>query len=455
MFCAMFSLLKSLFGHKLPIGWLVLGLALPALSGDTVELSILASADLHGCRTQLDCAIAPAVQEKMRSSADRVIYVDIGDCAQGSLELLLRKGSGMLPELYNAGCSIFVPGNHELEYGFEAFRNMLGEFSGTVLAANLYAPELAGKVRDFLIVEKSGVKIAFIGLMLKEMEKSFPVGGNRFRTLPGGAVLRKAVNKVRAAGADIIVLLRHAGEYGGNENTYDLVKNVPEIDLIIGAHTHKSNPGTVIGRAWYVQPPAYGKALADVRIVFDRRHRRIIQITSSLQYLERFREHVPAGSAAVPAWSGKNMDYPAEIICRKLNADLALLAVNSPSELRRFLNNPQPCLNDLYAVFPYYDPIITVKVTAGEFTAIFREYVNFTRKRKQYLARSGFAANAAQSRVQNVVLPAGRQAYTLAISAYAAAGAGGNLPDTGRILKSKTDYQQAENSPGILSLLQK
>ena len=456
MFCAMFCLLKSLFEPKVRICIAALfAAALPAVCGDTVELVILASADLHGCKAQLRKAIAPVVQKQMHRAPDRTIYVDTGDCAQGSLSMLLQKGSGMLPELYRAGCTVFVPGNHELEYGFEAFKNILGEFRGTVLAANLYAPELAGSFSDSVVMEKAGVKIAFIGLMLKNMENSFPVAENRFRTLPGSAVLRKAVNKVRRQGADVIVLLRHAGEFGGGENTIDLIKHVPEIDLIIGAHNHKANAGSQLGRAWYVQPPAHGKALADVRIIFDRRRRRIKQIKSSLIELKSYKEKSAVDNPAVPAWTGKTMDFPAEVMRRKFNADLAVYAVTQIEKLQRFLNNPQPLLEDLYRVFPYYDPIITVKVSAGEFGAIFREYVKFTHKRKQYLAKSGFTAVVVRNKVRDIVLAPDKQFYTLAISAYAAAGAGGNLPDTGRILKKRIDYRQTENAPGILELLRK
>lgn len=425
----------------------------PLAAADSVDLTILATADLHGRKMQIRNAVDPAVRKQFKLAPDRTIYVDCGDCTQGSLELLQSRGSGILQELYRANCTIFVPGNHELEYGFDAFKKLVREFPGTVLAANLHAPELKEDFQDSIIVEKAGVKIAFIGLMLKNMEHAFPVDERRFRTLPGNAVLRRAVNKVKLQGADIIVLLRHAGKYGGGENTYNLIKNVPEIDLVIGAHTHKADAGSVVGRAWFVQPPSHGKALGLIKISFDCKSRRIKQITSSMIQLEQYPEISMKSGKIVTGFYGKTPDYPAEVIRRKLNADLVLYSVSNKPELLKLLNDQAPRLEDFYRVFPYFDPIITVVVSSGEFRTILCEYAKFAHKRKQYLSKSGFSADIVRGKVRTVDHERKKQFYTLAISAYAAAGAGGNLPETGRILKNRIDHRQAENASGILEVL--
>lgn len=421
--------------------------------GNTVEFTVLASADLHGTIEQLRNAVAPAVQAEFKRSPGKVIYVDTGDCAQGSWHLLKSRGQGILPELYRAGCTIFVPGNHELEFGFESFKKILGEFRGTILAANLYSPELNSICRDFMIIEKSGVRIAFIGLMLKNMEYTFPVDEKRFRTLPGSAVLRKTVDKAVAQGADVIILLRHAGKYGGGEHTYDLIKNVPEVDLVIGAHTHSADAGSVVSRAWFVQPPSHGAALAKINIIFDLKSRRIRQMKSSLLKLAPYGNSVPMPHDIVEHDLHKEPDFPAGVIRRKFNADLALYAVGSKQKLQALQSIPEPGVKDFYGVFSYFDPIITVSVSAGEFAAILREYAKFAHKRKQYLAKSGFSADINRGRVSALKLPRRSKRFTLALSAYAAAGAGGNLPETRRILSGRINYQQAENAPGILDVL--
>jgi 2',3'-cyclic-nucleotide 2'-phosphodiesterase (5'-nucleotidase family) len=271
--------------------------------------------------------------------------------------------------------------------------------------------------------------------------------------LPGKAVLRKTVNKVLAQGADIVVLLRHAGKYGGGENTFDLVKDIPEIDLVVGAHTHRGDAGSMVGNAWYVQPPAHGKALAKIKIVYNCKLRKIKQIKSSFVELETPGDHSVAVSGKAPSWQGESLDYPAEVIRKKYNADLALYAVNLPAKLQELLNDPSPELTDFYQVFPYFDSMITVVVTGGEFIAILREYAKFARKRKQYLAKSGFSADIVRGKVRHISSIERKKSYTLALSAYAAAGAGGNLMETRRILKDKIDYRQLKENMSLLEVL--
>jgi hypothetical protein len=250
-------------------------------------------------------------------------------------------------------------------------------------------------------------------------------------------------------------LLRHAGKYGGGENTYELIKNVPEIDLVIGAHTHKADAGSMVGRTWFVQPEPHGRSLMKVQICFDRKIRQIKQISSSMIMLEPHPEISENSPETVTAFYGKDLDHPARVIGRKTNADLVLYCVPDKQKLQKLLQMPNPGTADFYRVFAYFDPIITVEVSSGEFEALFREYIRFADKRSQYLAKSGFSANIKRGRLRSLTVHKAKKRYTLAISAYAAAGAGGNLPETRRILKDRINHLQAEKAPGILEVLLK
>ena len=121
--------------------------------------------------------------------------------------------------------------------------------------------------------------------------------------------------------------------------------------------------------------------------------------------------------------------------------------------LEELLSDPDPVLTDFYRVFPYFDAIVTVKVTGGEFAAILRDFARFAHKRKQYLAKSGFSADIRRGKVQNIGTVIPKKSYTLALTAYAAAGAGGNLMEVKRILKDNIDYTQSEKSPSLLEIL--
>ena len=452
----MFFMLKKQFFHRLALLTMFVGLLCGALttSGKNVEITILATADIHGQIALVQGSVAPLVADYRKRLPDSVIYVDVGDTAQGTFAINRRRGKGMMSAMGNAGCDIWVPGNHEMEYGFEAFKAMVAEFPGTVLAANLSAPELSSKVRDLVIVEKQGVKIAFIGLMLKNMNNCFPVAEARFQTLPGAAVLQKCVRRAIAQGADITVLLRHAGKYGGGENLMDILRHTPEVQLVIGAHTHLPEPGCRIANAWYVQPAAHGRNIAVVKIFFDPASRQIVQLESKLQKLAPKRTNPGAEARKkAPAVTANDENFVAVKLREACKSDLALYAVSSVAPYRKLLNKKSPLVIDYYRAFSYLDPVITVDVSAGEFRAIMREYVRFAHKRKQLLAVAGFSFTARKGKLHDLEFEVKKSRYTLAITAFAAAGAGGQLPGIRRILQKRIDHAAAEKAPALLEIL--
>ena len=447
MFRTVFWQLKAL------IAALMMIYGIQASADGCLKIVILASADIHGNMTQLKQAVAPAVKKEFDALPGQVIYVDIGDIVQGSLAVYMRCGQGVMSALGEAGCSLFVPGNHELEYGFEVFKKLMMEFPGTVLAANLHAPELQKKVLPYKIVDIKGVKIAFIGLMLKDMNNCFPLAESRFQTLPGRASLRRSINKVRKEGAELIVLLRHAGKYGTGEDLLKLVKDMPEIDLVIGAHTHTPEAGCKLGNVWYVQPAAYGESILKTTIYYDKTARRLKQMESGFLPLAKVAEILPPEADALVAAADEDMDFPARRIAAFTGCDLAVYAVNSMRALEQLILTEKPKLIDYYRVFPYADRIVTVNVSANEFRAIMQEYAAFAYKRKQLLTCAGFTCEIKRTGLKNLAFEKEKENYTLAISAYAAAGAGGQLPVVRRILKNKLDHEQAENACSVLQIV--
>ena len=422
-------------------------------AAEKVKIVILASADIHGKVETLRLSAIPALQKEFAAAGNNAVYVDVGDTAQGTFDVDRSRGIAAIKALNQANCTVWVPGNHELEFGFNAFKELVKTFSGDVLAANLHAPELRKLVKPYKIVTVNKVKVAFIGLMIKDMNNCFPVSEKRFQTLPGRAALRKSINSARKEGAEVIVLLRHAGIYGAGENLADLLRDMPEIDLVIGAHTHTADAGTLVNRIWYVQPPAHGEALIKAVLYFDPAARKVAQIESELIALNSVKEKLSkhAMKKCIPADNDNN--FVAKRIRRALKADLAIYAVGSMRSMRELMLLKEPRLIDYYRVFNHFDPIITVKVTPAEVRTIVREYARLTRERKQYLAVDGFTYDAPHGKLRWINFAENKKSYILAISAYAAAGAGGMLPETRRILKNRIDLQAAEKAHGVLSYI--
>ena len=186
---------KTLFIARLALWRLLIGfIALPitAAAGEQI-ICLAATADLHGNCAQISGAVSQQIRKYQQLYPGRMIYVDSGDTAQGSGAVNRRRGQGVMTLLAEAGCTVWVPGNHDLEFGTSALADIIREFPHTVLAANLDMPELSDKIHAWKIVEISGIKIAFIGLTVNRISEYYPVDPARLRNLSESASLFRAV----------------------------------------------------------------------------------------------------------------------------------------------------------------------------------------------------------------------------------------------------------------------
>ena len=442
---------KTLFKAHLILFGLLACLMAPA--GDVETICLAATADLHGNCAQISHLISQQIRRYQILYPKRVIYVDSGDTAQGTGVVNRRRGAGVMTLLAQAGCTVWVPGNHDLEFGVTALSNIIREFPHTVLAANLKIPELGNKIQAWKIIEKSGIRIAFIGLTVNNIEHCFPVDPRRLSCWSEIASLRSAVRECRAAGADIIVLIRHAGKYGGGMNLKALLKNFPEIDLVIGGHSHIADPGSKVGQSWFVQPPAYGRGMAEMILHFDKSRRRLQIVESRIVDLPEFSEKPDSQLPVFPSLKGEKADFTARRMQKYMQSDLALYLIENQSAMAELLALEHPAPEAYYRAYPYFDAVVTVSLTAEELIEILQEYVPYARSRKGLLVSAGFRFESSGGRLCTIGLKEVKHKYRLALSAFAAAGAGGKLPRTRQILLDRVDAESADNAPGILDIV--
>jgi 2',3'-cyclic-nucleotide 2'-phosphodiesterase (5'-nucleotidase family) len=95
-------------------------------------------------------------------------------------------------------------------------------------------------VKDYVIVEKQGVKMAVFGLMGIEAISQAPESGVLWKDYIARA--NEIVNEIKQNGeADLILCLSHSGYYyadGEKSEDVMLAKAVPDIDVIISGHSH-------------------------------------------------------------------------------------------------------------------------------------------------------------------------------------------------------------------------
>ena len=264
---------------------LLLGFTAPvAHADDTVEVTVLATTDVHGhvlnwdyfrnapyqdrSGHQVGMAQAATAINQIRAErgADSVVVVDNGDAIQGTpLTTYYAKQAPitttgathpMAAAFNTVGYDATVIGNHEFNYGLDLLATYEGQLDAPLLAANVvrvadgsnaYTPYHLEK----RTIEGQEVTIGILGLTTPGSmvwDKAHLSGVLRIDDMVTSA--RTWVPRLREAGADVVVVLSHAGvgvsSYTGDlppENPADeIARQVPGIDAIVVGHTHKDVP---------------------------------------------------------------------------------------------------------------------------------------------------------------------------------------------------------------------
>ena len=144
-----------------------------------------------------------------RAARKNVVFVHAGDSLSPSLLSGLDKGAHIVDLLNMTPPDVFVPGNHEFDFGKDVFLTRLGEMTFPKYAANLRLADGAPVpgVGDSRLMEVDGVKIGIIGVTSADA---------REKSSPGDLVIADAVKtafaerrKLKENGADIFVVVGH------------------------------------------------------------------------------------------------------------------------------------------------------------------------------------------------------------------------------------------------------
>jgi 5'-nucleotidase / UDP-sugar diphosphatase len=159
--------------------------AAAALSSDTVCISILHTTDLHGhilptsdYNGNPDCGgMARCITQirRWQQQNPNSILLDVGDVYQGTDVGLRSRGELMIDLFNHLKYDAWIIGNHEFDWGMQAFQQALQRSAMPVLAANTVlegkptgefpdAKHPFAKIQPFILKEVAGIKLAIIGV---------------------------------------------------------------------------------------------------------------------------------------------------------------------------------------------------------------------------------------------------------------------------------------------------
>ncbi|MBR0458449.1 MAG: bifunctional metallophosphatase/5'-nucleotidase [Victivallales bacterium] len=233
--------------------------------------------------------LATLLKQEIKQAGDNNwLLVDCGDTVQGTLIGSLSRGEAGLVPIRTLPYDVWVPGNHELDFGPDRCQDFFESMSDRLLCANF---QIQGKSAPtpWKMFERNGLRIAVIGLQATYFSQwLLPEDYARCKVQMGTTVLKKVLPEIHAQKPDVIVLAAHQAWLGATDTRQvnqitTIAKTFPEIDLILGGHSHREVPGAKIGvKPWYVQAGCHCTCFAVVQITADNETHEVLSIQSRL-----------------------------------------------------------------------------------------------------------------------------------------------------------------------------
>ena len=274
-----------------------------ALRGqERVSLKIAATTDVHGRLRGWDYVTgrpdtlrgltraATIIDSVRAANRGRVVLVDAGDLLQGNAMTYVAGrvdslGAHPVITIMNAmQYDAAAVGNHEFNYGLPLFDRAVRQARFPFLAANTRRLDGGAAYPGRTMVMRAGVKVAIIGATTpgSMMWDKDNLRG-RLEVTDIVAALPAQVTAARAEGADVVIVVAHAGltelsSYDttatglGSENPMARVAHeVAGIDAIVIGHSHREVTDTTINGVLVVQPRNWATSVAIATLDLEKR----------------------------------------------------------------------------------------------------------------------------------------------------------------------------------------
>jgi 5'-nucleotidase / UDP-sugar diphosphatase len=287
----------------------------------TVDITILHTTDLHGHvwpttsyegQTNvggfLRCAARIAqIQKEIPST----ILIDCGDTFQGAAESYLAKGRLMIDGLNFMQYDAWVLGNHEFDWGPDALRSLHDMVEVPFLAANIHfnsaGENWLPKIKPYHVLDKEGIRIAVIGLVtpgIPRWSRPYLLNGAQF--IDSAEALAEIMPAVKAERPDIIVVAMHQGHKVRGDDFANQIQKVartfPEIDIMLGGHSHTPVEDMRIGNVLFSQAGYHGIWLGRVDLRFDTVEKKVIAKRGMLEVMN---DTIPYHEGLLAKWKNE------------------------------------------------------------------------------------------------------------------------------------------------------
>jgi 2',3'-cyclic-nucleotide 2'-phosphodiesterase/3'-nucleotidase len=288
-------------------------LAAPAAAqSDSTTITILQTSDLHtnlmpwdyytGKTADWGLARVATLIKQERAKEPNLLLLDSGDTIQGTplgfyyARVDTNAAHPMAVTMNALKYDAAAIGNHEFNYGLDTLNRWKSQLNFPLLSANTRTSDGGEAFQPYVIKEVNGVKVGILGLTtpaIPNWEKPENIVGLRWDNPV--EIAKQYVPKMRAEGADVVLISQHigwdkvpattadpnawlsdsstwqpAGSLPDENLTIELAQQVPGIDVILAGHSHLDVPKSVINGVLIVEPSYWGRALAKVTLQLQR-----------------------------------------------------------------------------------------------------------------------------------------------------------------------------------------
>ena len=178
-----------------------------------------------------------AAVKKFKSEENNVVWLNAGDFFQGTIWYSKFKWEPVAQFNNLLEFDAMTLGNHEFDNGMDGLLPFLKNTTCPIVVSNIDAKnsetQFSKIVKPSVILDIAGKKVGVVGYITPEtVFTSSPPKNLEF--LDEVEEVTKEVHKLTQQGIDIIIALGHSGY----EKDKEIAEKVPDIDIVVGAHTH-------------------------------------------------------------------------------------------------------------------------------------------------------------------------------------------------------------------------
>ena len=241
---------------------------------------LISTNDIHGEIAKFPL-LASYVEGVRAADTAEVILVDAGDRVTGNpyVDMAPESGQPVIELMNELDYDVAIFGNHEFDKGLEVLNKRVSEAEFDIVCANINTGTTAlAQPKAYVVKEIGGVRFGFTGF-ITNFKNGHPDGDDEIfvGTEFPDAFATAASLRTLADSCDVLIGISHLG--------YDmdprLVEALPEMDILVGGHTHTTLPnGEMMGETLVTQT---GKSLKNIGVTtIKMQGKKIISIENHL-----------------------------------------------------------------------------------------------------------------------------------------------------------------------------